>query len=165
MVAEVIARNPDRKIQAIAYREQVAYIEWLIKHADAMKNDPKRRALVEEEEGKTGKIITFWVKEKKTIRSVKYEGLNSITNSEILEKLREKKATISQESTYDPSKIKKAETILLSLPFGKGGTPPWSFGGKPAHAFDVLLVRLETDAGIVGWGEAFSRMADVAQNM
>ena len=31
LVAEVIARNPDRKIQAIAYREQVAYIEWLIR--------------------------------------------------------------------------------------------------------------------------------------
>ena len=40
---------------------------------------------VNEEEGKTGKIIIFWVKEKKTIRSIKYEGLKSITNSEILE--------------------------------------------------------------------------------
>ena len=29
---------------------------------------------VEEEEGKTGKIVIFWVKEKQTIRSVKYEG-------------------------------------------------------------------------------------------
>jgi thiol-disulfide isomerase/thioredoxin len=53
LVAEVIARNPDRKIQAIAYREQVAYIEWLIERADAMKNDPEHRALVEKEEGKT----------------------------------------------------------------------------------------------------------------
>ena len=44
LVAEVIARNPDRKIQAIAYREQVAYIEWLVERADAMKNDPKHRA-------------------------------------------------------------------------------------------------------------------------
>ncbi len=38
---------------------------------------------VDEEQGKTGRIIIFTVKEKKTIRSVKYEGLNSITNSEI----------------------------------------------------------------------------------
>src|SRR5215831_7846543 len=75
---------------------------------------------VEEEDGKTGKIIIFWVKEKKTIRSVKYEGLNSITNSEVLEKLREKKATISQESTYDPSKIKKAETIIKMMLAEKG---------------------------------------------
>src|SRR5678810_699661 len=61
---------------------------------------------VDEEPGKTGKIITFRVTEKKTIRSVKYEGLNSITNSEILEKLKEKKSTITQESNYDPSRIK-----------------------------------------------------------
>ena len=53
LVAEVIARNPDRKIQAITYREQVAYIEWLIKLADALMNDPQHRALAEKEEGKT----------------------------------------------------------------------------------------------------------------
>jgi len=75
---------------------------------------------VDEEDGKTGKIIIFSVKEKKTIRSVKYEGLNSITNSEVLEKLRDKKATISQESTYDPSKIKKAETIIKMMLAEKG---------------------------------------------
>ena len=59
-------------------------------------------------------------------------------------------------------KIAKAETILLSLPFEAGGTPPWSFGGKPANSFDVLLVRLETETGLAGWGEAFSRGRDVA---
>src|SRR5262252_8069449 len=75
---------------------------------------------VEEEDGKTGKIIIFWVKEKKTIRSVKYEGLNSITNSEVLDKLREKKASISQESPYDPTKIKKAETIIKMMLAEKG---------------------------------------------
>src|SRR5215468_1622430 len=75
---------------------------------------------VEEEDGKTGKIVTFWVKEKKTIRSVKYDGLNSITNSEVLERLREKKATISQESTYDPSKIKKAESVIKMMLAEKG---------------------------------------------
>lgn len=59
-------------------------------------------------------------------------------------------------------KISKAESILVSIPFEAGGTPPWSFGGKPSNNFDTLLVRLETDTGIVGWGEAFSRNRDVA---
>ena len=59
-------------------------------------------------------------------------------------------------------KIVKAETILISVPFQATGTPPWSFGGKPANRFDTLLVRLETDSGIVGWGEAFSRNEDKA---
>ena len=58
--------------------------------------------------------------------------------------------------------IVKAETILVSIPFEGGGTPPWSFGGKPRNAFDTLLVRLETAKGYVGWGEAFSRNEDLA---
>jgi len=57
-------------------------------------------------------------------------------------------------------KIAKAESVLLSLPFEAGGTPPWSFGGEPANNFDILMVRLETEDGLVGWGEAFSRNRD-----
>ena len=59
-------------------------------------------------------------------------------------------------------KIVKADSILLSLPFESGGTAPWSFGGRPANNFDIQLVRLETEDGLVGWGEAFSRNKDVA---
>ncbi len=59
-------------------------------------------------------------------------------------------------------KIVKAEAILVSIPFESGGVPPWSFGGSPKLQFDTLFVRLETDQGIVGWGEAFSRGEDKA---
>ncbi|WP_300732180.1 mandelate racemase/muconate lactonizing enzyme family protein [Pseudomonas sp.] len=59
-------------------------------------------------------------------------------------------------------RIVKAETILLSLPFQLDGTPPWSWGGVPPNQFDTLLVRLETEDGLVGWGEAFSRSEDRA---
>jgi len=59
-------------------------------------------------------------------------------------------------------KIIKAESILVSVPFEATGIPPWSFGGKPRCTFDTLFVRLETDHGIVGWGEAFSRNEDTS---
>jgi L-alanine-DL-glutamate epimerase-like enolase superfamily enzyme len=60
-------------------------------------------------------------------------------------------------------RIVKAETLLLAIPFDSGGgLAPWGWGGAPANTFDVLLVRLETEDGIVGWGEAFSRMEDHA---
>src|SRR3989442_9832516 len=75
---------------------------------------------VDEEQGKIGKIIIFVVREKKLIRSVKYDGLKSVTNSEVLDKLREKKASISQESPYDPTKIRKAETIIKMMLAEKG---------------------------------------------
>lgn len=58
--------------------------------------------------------------------------------------------------------IVKAETVLVSIPFESKGTPPWSFGGKPRNAFDTLMVRLETESGLIGWGEAFSRNEDRA---
>jgi len=62
-------------------------------------------------------------------------------------------------------KIVKAESILVSVPFEATGIPPWSFGGNPRCAFDTLFVRLETDSGIVGWGEAFSRNEDRSLKM
>jgi outer membrane protein insertion porin family len=72
------------------------------------------------EEGKTGRIIIFWVKEKRAIRSVNYEGLKSLTSSEIVDKLKEKNTSISPETPYDPRKIKKAEAIIKSILSEKG---------------------------------------------
>ncbi|CAG9167870.1 mandelate racemase/muconate lactonizing enzyme family protein [Cupriavidus pampae] len=59
-------------------------------------------------------------------------------------------------------KIARAEAILVSIPFQPIGIPPWSWGDKAENCFDTLLVRIETDTGIVGWGEAFSRNKDRA---
>lgn len=75
---------------------------------------------VDEEEGKNGKIILFVVKEKPLVRSLEYEGLKSITKSEVLEKLREKKVGLSVESPYDPTRIRRAETIIKSMLAEKG---------------------------------------------
>jgi L-alanine-DL-glutamate epimerase-like enolase superfamily enzyme len=49
--------------------------------------------------------------------------------------------------------IRAVTTVALNLPFEIGGPKPL-FAGKPRH-MDMLLVRVETDAGLVGWGEAF----------
>ncbi len=75
---------------------------------------------VDTELGETGRIIIFWVQEKKTIRSIKYEGLSSISTSEIAERLKEKGAGISPESTYDTGKIRKAEGIIKTVLAEKG---------------------------------------------
>jgi D-galactarolactone cycloisomerase len=50
--------------------------------------------------------------------------------------------------------IQSIETILLDLPYETGGPKPL-FAGKPRKRV-MLLVRVETDTGIVGWGEAFA---------
>ena len=51
-------------------------------------------------------------------------------------------------------KIAAIETIVVRLPYTQDG-PPSGFGGKVWTTLDTLLVRVETDQGIVGWGEGF----------
>jgi len=53
-------------------------------------------------------------------------------------------------------KIDRIETMVLRIPYtsgGPAGTDVW--GGKAWETADVLLVRISTDDGITGWGEAF----------
>jgi L-alanine-DL-glutamate epimerase-like enolase superfamily enzyme len=53
-------------------------------------------------------------------------------------------------------KIEKIETTVLRIPYTSGGpsdTEVW--GGKAWQTADVLLVKISTDAGVTGWGEAF----------
>jgi len=50
--------------------------------------------------------------------------------------------------------IVRAEAIPLRLPFEMGGPKPL-FAGLPRQ-MEMLLIRVETDQGLVGWGEAFS---------
>jgi D-galactarolactone cycloisomerase len=51
-------------------------------------------------------------------------------------------------------KITAIETILVKVPYDYGAPPPAIFG-RPWTTCDTLLVKIETDAGITGWGEAF----------
>jgi D-galactarolactone cycloisomerase len=52
-------------------------------------------------------------------------------------------------------KITRVETRVVTLPMlvDAGATP--MLGGRARTSIDMLLVRIETDAGITGWGEAF----------
>jgi L-alanine-DL-glutamate epimerase-like enolase superfamily enzyme len=50
-------------------------------------------------------------------------------------------------------KITAAESILLTVPYRSGGLQ--SIAGRPSAGLNILAIRLETDQGVVGWGEAF----------
>ena len=52
-------------------------------------------------------------------------------------------------------KIVRVEAIPLSIPC-RYGADGWSLGAGGWKALDFCLVRVDTDAGITGWGEAFS---------
>ncbi|MGV6872277.1 mandelate racemase/muconate lactonizing enzyme family protein [Pseudochelatococcus sp. B33] len=52
-------------------------------------------------------------------------------------------------------KIAKAETIALGIPFTHGAETA-GFRGQNWSRIFITLIRLETDQGLVGWGDAFS---------
>ena len=52
-------------------------------------------------------------------------------------------------------KIAKIEALPLKIPFSSGG-PPAGWGAAAWSTLDSLLVRVETEEGLVGWGEGFA---------
>jgi len=70
---------------------------------------------IEREQSTKGWIIHVYVKEKPTIREIKYEGLNSVSQSDVLDKFKEQKVGLTQESQYDPTKVKHAEVVIKQL--------------------------------------------------
>ncbi len=74
------------------------------------------------EDGLVGKIVTFQVKEKPMIRTIKYVGNKSFTESDILEHFKERKVGLTVDSQFDPGRIKAAERALKEL-LEKNGRP------------------------------------------
>ena len=62
-----------------------------------------------------GKVILFEVKERPQIRRIRYEGNHSVSESDILDRLKERKVGLSVESQFDPTKIKKAQVVIKEL--------------------------------------------------
>src|ERR1700749_1337622 len=54
----------------------------------------------------------------------------------------------------DAMKITRIEPILIRTPMEVGDPAPRA-GGQPKSDIYTLLVRVDTDEGITGWGEAF----------
>jgi outer membrane protein insertion porin family len=70
---------------------------------------------IEREDSEKGVILNVFVREKPTIREVIYKGLNSVSQSDVLDRFKKEKVSISQESQFDPTKVKRAETVLKEL--------------------------------------------------
>jgi outer membrane protein insertion porin family len=70
---------------------------------------------IEREQGKKGWIINFYVREKPTIRTIDYKGLNSVSQSDVLDRYKKLKVGLTQDSPYDPTKVIKAKVALQDL--------------------------------------------------
>jgi outer membrane protein insertion porin family len=67
---------------------------------------------LETEPGRTGIVLRFVLTERRVVRSINYEGIKSVTVSEILDRFKERKVGLSVESQYDPNKVQRAAVVL-----------------------------------------------------
>lgn len=67
------------------------------------------------DDGKHGKIITFFVEEKKLIRSIKYTGLSSVTESDVMDRLQQEHVGLTIMSQYDPVVVTRAQVIIEAM--------------------------------------------------
>ncbi|HVA93651.1 MAG TPA: POTRA domain-containing protein [Candidatus Dormibacteraeota bacterium] len=61
------------------------------------------------------KIVIFYVTERPIIRRIIYKGNKSVSESDILDRFKDRKVGLSIESQFDPTRIKKAEVVLKEL--------------------------------------------------
>jgi outer membrane protein insertion porin family len=61
------------------------------------------------------KIVIFRLVERPVIRRIEYHGNKSITESDILDRFKDRKVGLSVEGQFDPTKIKKAEVVIKEL--------------------------------------------------
>lgn len=69
----------------------------------------------EREETPKGWLLHIYVKERPTIRDIAYTGLSSVTTSDVLEAFKQAKVSLTPESQYDPTKVKRAEVVIREL--------------------------------------------------
>ena len=67
---------------------------------------------LETEPGRQGIIVRFVLTERPVVRSIKYEGIKSVTVSEILDRFKERRVGLTVESQYDRNRIQRASVVL-----------------------------------------------------
>ena len=67
---------------------------------------------LETEPDPEGLLIRFVVTERRVIRSIHYAGNKSVSESEILDRFKERKVGLTVEQQYDPGKVQYAASVL-----------------------------------------------------
>jgi outer membrane protein insertion porin family len=76
--------------------------------------------------------LIVYVLEKPTIREINYKGLNAISVSDVLDRLKKEKVGLTVESQYDPTRVKRAEVVLQQML------------GEHGHQFAVIHEETKT---------------------
>jgi outer membrane protein insertion porin family len=69
----------------------------------------------EADDGKTGKIITFFLAEKRLVRSIDYKGLSSVSQSDIMDRFQQEHVPLTIMSQFDPVVVTRAEVLIEEM--------------------------------------------------
>src|SRR5437870_646240 len=67
-----------------------------------------------------GVRVIFEVKELPIIRDIQFEGLHSVSESDVLKTFRERRVGVSKEAIYDPVKVRNAIRVMKEMLAAKG---------------------------------------------
>src|SRR5438270_2828686 len=76
--------------------------------------------IVSEKGPQGGIILRFVVTERRTIHTIDYTGNKSISKSEILDRFKDRKVSLTPESQYDPGKVQRAKNVLQEYEAERG---------------------------------------------
>ena len=77
-------------------------------------------ATVKRQDGDTGVLLIFEVKERPLIRGIEYVGISSVKESDVLEQFREARVGLTMDSPFDAAKMPKARSVLKMVLGGQG---------------------------------------------
>ncbi len=76
--------------------------------------------------------LIVYVREKPTIGEINYRGLSSFSVSDALDRFKKEKVSVSVESQYDPTRVKRAEVVLKEML------------GEHGHQFATVRAEVKT---------------------
>jgi outer membrane protein insertion porin family len=88
---------------------------------------------IEAVDGPRGKVVTFFVTERRRIQIVDYRGSKELTQSTIDDELKKRDAQVKMDTFYDPTKARKVEAIIKEMLAAKG----YPFGSVKHEAKNI----------------------------
>ena len=99
---------------------------------------------VEARDGRTGKIVSFRVSERKRVQIVDYRGSKALTTSAIEDELKKRDLALKLDTFYDPSKARRVEEAIQQMldhrgrPFATVKHDPKAIGGAGQQVSFVI---------------------------
>jgi outer membrane protein insertion porin family len=76
--------------------------------------------------------LEVYVREKPTISEINYKGLNAVSVSDVMERMKKEKVGLTVESQFDETRVKRAEVVLQEML------------GEHGHQFAVIKTEVKT---------------------